>query len=256
MEQPDNRFYVYVYLDQMKPGNYNYGEYHFDYNPFYVGKGNGDRSNIHLTVDNNNKHFDNTIKKIQRVCNTDPIIVKYQEMLLEQDSLSLEIKMIATIGRHDLKKGPLCNLTDGGEGLSNPSAETRKKLGGMRGKKHTIESKQKMRKPKSEKAKINIALAQIGKKHSPEQNLKHSIMMSGDKHPFYGKYHTEESKKAMSEKLSGRKNGPCSDETKRRISAGNKGNVHVAWNKGKRWSDDVRQKMSESAKNRKSKVLK
>ena len=135
-------FYVYVYLDPTKPGDYNYGKYHFDYNPFYVGKGSNGRFKDHLKdvcqENNKNEHFINTIKKIKRVCNTIPIIVKYQEMLLEQDSFDLEIKMIATIGRYDLKRGPLCNLTDGGEGSS--------------GYKHTEETKRKI--SESEKGKI------------------------------------------------------------------------------------------------------
>jgi len=33
-----NKYYVYVYLDSRKPGKYKYGEYEFDYEPFYVGK--------------------------------------------------------------------------------------------------------------------------------------------------------------------------------------------------------------------------
>jgi len=48
MESDKNRFYVYVYLDPRKPGNYTYGDYHFDYEPFYVGKGCDDRLNDHL----------------------------------------------------------------------------------------------------------------------------------------------------------------------------------------------------------------
>lgn len=43
-----NKFYVYVYLDPRKPGKYKYGEYEFDYEPFYVGKGTGRRIRNHF----------------------------------------------------------------------------------------------------------------------------------------------------------------------------------------------------------------
>jgi len=43
------KFYVYIYLDPQKPGNFSYGPYHFDFEPFYVGKGFGDRYLKHLT---------------------------------------------------------------------------------------------------------------------------------------------------------------------------------------------------------------
>ena len=45
----DRRFYVYVYTDPRKDnGPYKYGEYEFEYEPFYVGKGIGNRKNNHL----------------------------------------------------------------------------------------------------------------------------------------------------------------------------------------------------------------
>ena len=76
-------FYVYLYLDPRKPCDYNYGEYNFDYEPFYVGKGSGKRMYDHLYGNKWNRHFISKIKKIQKVCGCNPIIVKYQEMLSE-----------------------------------------------------------------------------------------------------------------------------------------------------------------------------
>ena len=33
-----NMYYVYIYLDTRKKAHILYGEFHFDYEPFYVGK--------------------------------------------------------------------------------------------------------------------------------------------------------------------------------------------------------------------------
>jgi len=115
-------FYVYVYLDPTKPGRYIFGEYTFDHAPFYVGKGHGKRSTKHLTEYNlkvnSNKLFVNTIKKIQRTCGHDPFIIPYKDNISEQSALELEVSMILTIGRKNLHEGPLCNLTNGGDGQS------------------------------------------------------------------------------------------------------------------------------------------
>jgi len=42
-----NRFYVYALLDPRKPGRYVYETWEFDHEPFYVGKGSGNRIICH-----------------------------------------------------------------------------------------------------------------------------------------------------------------------------------------------------------------
>lgn len=116
MVEEDNIFYNYVYLDPRKPGDYNYGYLHFDFEPFYVGKGKNDRYLEHLNESRyNNKFKSNKIKKIKKD-GLKPIILKIYDNLDEKTAFENEIHLIKIIGRHDLVLGPLTNLTDGGEG--------------------------------------------------------------------------------------------------------------------------------------------
>lgn len=110
-----SKFYVYIYLDPRKPGQYIYGSYEFKYEPFYIGKGKYERyKKINC---GRNKYFKNKIKKINE-SELEPIILKIKENLNEQQSFILECELIKLIGRKDLKNGSLVNMTDGGEGSS------------------------------------------------------------------------------------------------------------------------------------------
>ena len=208
-----NHFYTYIYLDPRKKGPFTYGEYVFEYEPFYVGKGSYEQYKYHLTE--KCQHCDpNTFKvrkinKIRKITNDEPIIVKYKENIIEEEAFKLEISLIDTIGRYDLKKGPLVNLTDGGEGTSNPSKETRKKL----------------------------SESSTGRKMSIETRRKMSISKLGNKNPQFGKPKTKKQKDILRRKLIGR---TISEETKKKISIKNK---------GKRITNETKRKISNSNSN-------
>jgi hypothetical protein len=134
-------FYTYVYLNVLKPGHFKYDDMEFDYEPFYVGKGKDDRYLHHLNKVKNNYKYKSSLKFSiieENVKNgKDPIIIKIQDDISEDESLSLEKLLIRKIGRFDLGKGPLTNLNDGGhkpqvnyrhsEETKNKISETNKK---------------------------------------------------------------------------------------------------------------------------------
>jgi hypothetical protein len=119
-------FYVYIYLDPRKKGIYKYGDYEFEAEPFYVGKGKRYQHMTHLQeVTNNrpiekvgNKHKFYKIKLILEA-GLEPIILKIKIGLTERKAFDLEIWMIWAIGRLIFKEGPLTNIHEGGSGGGN-----------------------------------------------------------------------------------------------------------------------------------------
>src|SRR3990167_3303126 len=101
----------------------------WDGSPCYVGKGKGRRWESHeWCADNHcNRRLGRIIKKARRLGMEVPR-VKVRENLIETESFEIERALIAAIGRSDQGRGPLVNLTDGGEGASNPSLEVRAKM--------------------------------------------------------------------------------------------------------------------------------
>ncbi len=111
-----NSYYVYIYLDPRKNGNFKYEDIEFENEPFYVGKGINSRCIRHLNTNysNHNPLKINKINKIQKE-GLQPIIIKYKENLSNEEALRLEIDIIRKIGRIIRKSGPLTNYSKGGE---------------------------------------------------------------------------------------------------------------------------------------------
>jgi hypothetical protein len=114
------KYYVYCFLDPRKPGQYVWEDLHFEFEPFYIGKGSGSRLRAHFYPSNlkikNTKN--NKIKSIISK-NKYPIIRIIEENLNEQQAYDIEESLVVKIGRSNIKSGPLCNLTDGGKGAIN-----------------------------------------------------------------------------------------------------------------------------------------
>lgn len=95
-------FYVYIYF---RPWNGT---------PCYVGKGKGRRWLVHESYGAD--HYNEHLARIFAKAGGKLPKVKVRENLTEAEALATEIALIAAIGRG--KKGPLVNMTDGGEGVT------------------------------------------------------------------------------------------------------------------------------------------
>ena len=191
-----NKYYIYIYLDPRKPGKYSYEDYCFLYEPFYVGKGSGDRMFRHLKEDENNTENTYKYRKIRNITksfSSEPIVMKIKENLTEVDAYDFEKKLIFEIGRGCIKKGPLTNISEGGENPPNfydlpvyKQEEIRQKFRNKKYSKETIEKRR---------------LKNLGKKRTNEFKEKLSESRKGEGNPMYGKKCSENHKKKTSNSL-------------------------------------------------------
>ena len=191
-------YYVYVYI-------------RLDTNePFYVGKGSKDRWN---DLYQRNKHFNNIVNSI-------PIsVVIEKDNLTEKQAFYWEEKIINELvfdygfsidipnNRSNNHYCHLVNQTWGGEGASGHNAFENKT------EKEMFEISRKI----SKKVK--------GRVLSQETKQKLSELNTGENNPMYGKHHSEETRKKMSNAQKGKSK---TEEHKRKMSESKKGK-----NKGK-----------------------
>src|SRR5690606_1472390 len=97
----------------LKPGKYKFGQYEFDFEPFYIGKGTDKRYISHLlNEDPINKEKNKIIIELKNK-GIIPDIKIIKENLSNDQAYQLENNLINIIGRKDLGIGPLTNLTSG-----------------------------------------------------------------------------------------------------------------------------------------------
>ena len=141
---------------------------------FYIGIGN--KIKRAYSKHNRNTHWRNIVNS-----------VGYQiDILINgcsyDEAKKVEIGLIKDYGRRDLGLGPLVNMTDGGDGIINPSEEARKKISerisGENHPKYGIPIPESQRQSIIESNKTRVISEETRKKHSERQK--------GEKHPRYG----------------------------------------------------------------------
>ena len=116
-------YYNYIILNPEVKGKFYYENLNFSllYEPLYIGKGKGNRYKKHLLeIKSVNKHKFNKIKKLNLKFSMLKYILLFNFTQNELHAYENEKNLISSIGRFDLKTGPLLNLCDGGiGGISN-----------------------------------------------------------------------------------------------------------------------------------------
>jgi hypothetical protein len=133
--------------------------------PCYVGKGYGNRLYNHEQRARRGTHENKHLARIIMKAGGSIPAVIIRDQLTEVQALEIEVAFIAAIGRADQHRGPLTNMTDGGDGQTGwvPSQETRRKISKSNtGKILSIEARAKMSAVRKGKSKHSAWCKAIG----------------------------------------------------------------------------------------------
>ncbi len=169
-------FYVYAYLDPLKPGRFLTSNISFLFEPFYIGKGKNKRAYCHTTKGelNKNTHKSYRIKSIISQGQDPFVILLYKDIVDEQIALELETSLISELGTRSLicggHFGPLTNQKLEGQNAAY-SLESRQKMSNS--------AKSRPRKPHSEETKAKMR--ESSKKYSEIRSLRCTQQFKGKK---------------------------------------------------------------------------
>ena len=111
-------YYIYVYLNPLKPGTYKYGPLKFTHEPFYVGKGKTHRFISGMFNTSAQKDKRKLIHSIIKKAGCLPIVRIIKSNIDSEDkAFKYERKAISLIGQKHTKAGPLINNVGSGKGL-------------------------------------------------------------------------------------------------------------------------------------------
>lgn len=203
---------------------------------FYIGIGSDGSYKRAFSKKYRNRHWRFIVDQ------TDYEIEIMMDDLTWEQAQEKEREFICLYGRRDLDKGTLVNMTDGGDGLHNPSLELREKYSKLYTGTTVDEARRNkisegMRKSEAVK-KINKGRVPWNKGKPRDEETKRKIAEK-----LTGTSLSEETKKKMSETRKGVKKKPVSDETRKKMSESRKG--RIPWNKGIPWSDEVKSNISQ-----------
>lgn len=239
--------------------------------PCYVGKGKGERWRMHALCARRGVSRNKWLERIFVKANYKLDVVKIQEGLTDEEAISLEIALIAEIGRANKKRGPLVNFTDGGDGISGSvrSRQTIEKIAASnRGKKRSPETCARLREIKlgtkqSAETIEKKAAAIRGRAKSPEhaQRLRDALIRTSEiRRIAISKAHKGRPKNALeiASKPLMQKGHKKSEEQKAKMSASHKGvplsREHIearsAALRGKKRSEETRERMRQSQRAR------